>query len=259
MDAERFFLENLSLIEEVVRSVGRSQNLPTQEVEDLSSEIKVKLVSKNYEVLRKFEGLSSFRTYIKAVVLRHYLDERNARWGKWRASMRARQLGPVAMELDKLLTRDNLSVDEAVTTLLARGVSLTREQLRDIAEQLPARRSRHFVGDGNLELIPSGDPPVDEVLDRRRQLSQVEMVEQAVAHVLSELPAADRLALEMSFCDNLPIAEIARRLHVDQKGLYRRRDRVLSVLRHELEVRGVSADLVRSLLGLLDFRRKKAL
>ena len=51
-----------------------------------------------------FEGRSQLRTYLITVVQRHFLDDRNARWGKWRPSSIARRIGPIAVLLDLLVT-----------------------------------------------------------------------------------------------------------------------------------------------------------
>ena len=45
-----------------------------------------------------------------AVIQRLFLDARIAKWGKWRPSVSARRLGGVAVLLERLLTRDGLSL-----------------------------------------------------------------------------------------------------------------------------------------------------
>ena len=116
VDYEALLVAHLPLIDSVVRAVAHRYWLSADETDDLGGDIRLKLVENDHDVLRKFEGRSSLRTYLMTVVLRHVLDQRNARWGKWRPSVLARQLGPIAILLDQLLTRDGLSFDEAVET-----------------------------------------------------------------------------------------------------------------------------------------------
>ena len=100
MDYERFLLENLGTVERVVAYVARRHRLSRDEANELSSAVKLKLVDHDYEVLRRYEGRSSLRTYLTAVVIRLFLDDRVARWGKWRPSAQAKRLGAVAVLLD---------------------------------------------------------------------------------------------------------------------------------------------------------------
>src|SRR6202008_4136539 len=104
----------------VGRTIARRHQLSADEADELGSSVRLKLVENDYEVLRKFEGRSQLRTYLTTVVKRHFLDDRNARWGKWRPSAQARRLGPVAVLLDQFLTRDRLPFEEAVQAIEAR-------------------------------------------------------------------------------------------------------------------------------------------
>ena len=84
MDYKRLVVDNLPLVDSVVRTIARRHGLSADQQDELGSSVKLKLVENDYEVLRKFEGRSSMRTYLTAVVQRHFLDSRTALWGRWR-------------------------------------------------------------------------------------------------------------------------------------------------------------------------------
>ena len=178
MDYERLVVDNLSLIDSVVRSIAHRYRLSADEAEELRASIRLKLVDNDYEVLRKFQGRSSVRTYLTTVATRHFLDARNAKWGKWRPSAQARRLGPVAMLLDRLITRDGLQFEQAVQTIEARDdVASSRQELEALLLQLPQRTKRRFVGERELDAaspVVGSEKEVVASLDSPRQADRVE-------------------------------------------------------------------------------------
>jgi RNA polymerase sigma factor for flagellar operon FliA len=74
----------------------------------------MRLVENNYAVLRKFQNRSALRTYLASVIDRLSLDFCTEKWGKWRPSAMAERLGPVAVMLEQLVTRDAHTVEEAI-------------------------------------------------------------------------------------------------------------------------------------------------
>ena len=75
--------------------------------------------------------------FLTTVVTRLSLDRRVKAWGKWRPSVEAKRLGPPAIALERLTTREQLPLDQAIETLLARGESTSEAALRSMAGQLP--------------------------------------------------------------------------------------------------------------------------
>src|SRR6185503_3456382 len=67
---EDLFLAHVGLLEEVARFVARRYGLSGAEADDLSSRMKLKLIENDYEVLRRFQGKSSLRTYLTVVAQR---------------------------------------------------------------------------------------------------------------------------------------------------------------------------------------------
>ena len=250
MDYERFLLENLGTVERVVAYVARRHRLSRDEADELSSAVKLKLVDHDYEVLRKYEGRSSLRTYLTAVVIRLFLDDRVARWGKWRPSAQAKRLGAVAVLLDRLLTRDGLSRDEAIEVLRTNhGITASPQELQQIAAQLPTRTPA-----ASSRKTPSSTRRPPSTLPMRcwledREVHEAERIELALAAALDKLAPEERLVLKLHFTDGHQVSTISRLLTLDQRALYRRIERVKQVLRAELEARGVTWEAVTAILG----------
>jgi RNA polymerase sigma factor for flagellar operon FliA len=249
VNLEQLFLDNLGVIDQVVRFVARRNGLMPDEAEELSSSIKLKIIEDDYEVLRKFQQRSSLRTFLTAVVQRHFLDQRIAKWGRWRPSVLARRLGPAIVLLDQLITRDGLPVDEAVERVQAQcDDSPSLEELTAIASQLPARSRRQFVGEEALQNLPGGESADRGVVESEAR-DDAERADRALAATLAGLENEDRLILRLRFQQGLQIAQIARVTGLEQKPLYRRLELLMQRLRRELEARGISREHVAAVVG----------
>jgi len=251
-EAERFFLSQLTTIERIVGFVCRRNRLPDAEAEDFRSLVQLKLIENDYEVLRRFRGQSTLRTYLTVVIQRRFLDYRASEWGKWRPSAEARRLGPIAVDLERLTTRDGLSREEAIESLVTRSPpQASRAELLDAYRRLPDRAPRRRVGEENAQEIPA---PVDVEGDVfRRQISpSAERARQALRAAVAELPAQDRIIVKLRFEEGCPISDIAAALRLPQKPLYRRMEGILGSLRRRLEAGGLNSSDVGDFLGMLD-------
>lgn len=250
---ERLFLANLDVIESVVRFVCRRHKLAVGDVEEFASEVKLRFVERDYEVLRKFEGRSTLRTYVTVVVQRMYLDYRNHLWGKWRPSAEARRLGPLAVRLEALITRDGLGCAAACREVVERERLVTSgDPLMDIARRLPIRMRRVAVGEAALASAVSA-AHADEGAILRDRRGAADRISRALSLALAALPDQDRLILRMRFVDAFSVADIARVLHLDTRRLYRRVESLLRQLRRSLLGSGItSADAQDLLDGTAD-------
>src|SRR5688500_10064352 len=109
----KMFLDNLPLIEEIIGSVYHRHAWPAAEFEDFAASAKLHLIENDYAALRRFQARSSLRTYLTKIIQRHLLDNRVARWGKWRPSAAARRQGKMAVQLETLLHRDGQDREQA--------------------------------------------------------------------------------------------------------------------------------------------------
>ena len=201
-------------------------------------------------MLCRFQGRSSLKTFLVAVITHLYLDWRNARWGKWRPSAVARRRGPVGILLEQLLVRDRLTFEEAYETLRTNyNIYESRQVLEGMAARFPVRSGRLFVSEEVLDAVPAVDARTDGPLTRAEAVDAAQSVRSIVAAAMRTLPPQDRLILQMRFYDGFGVADVARALQLEPKSLYRRIDRLLHSLRSTLERHGVSAQEATELLG----------
>jgi RNA polymerase sigma factor for flagellar operon FliA len=247
-EMEQRLLAHLPEIDRIVAFVCRRNGLEKAEADDFRSLVHLKLIENDYEVLRRFRGQSTLRTYLTVVVQRRFLDHRISEWGKWRPSAEARRLGPVAVELERLTGRDGLTLGEAIETMRTRaGEPPSRETLLDLAAKLPARAPRRFVGEDHAEALPARENVERDAI--ARQAAQTgDRAAAALKEAISSLPAQDRLILRMRFGDGFTVARIASILQLDQKALYRRIAGILAGLKDGLESAGLSRPEISALL-----------
>jgi RNA polymerase sigma factor (sigma-70 family) len=241
------FLAHLPHIDNVVDYLCRKNHFRKEECEDFRSRVHLKLIDHDYGIIRKFQGRSSLKTYLTTVVTNEMKDFLNHLLGKWQSSAEAQKLGPVAVQLEKLL-RDGLSLDQAVRILQTNHkVEMSAQDLADMAARLPNRVHRQPVGEEVLENHPSNDRTESRTEEEEREAIRRKVLP-ALQEIREALPPEDQLILKMKG-DDFKIAEIARVLGLDQKPLYRRIERLFKDLREELERRGFSKE---NLDGMFD-------
>jgi DNA-directed RNA polymerase specialized sigma24 family protein len=149
--------------------------------------------------------------------------------------------------LDRLLSRDGLTFDEACEVLRTRhGVKASREELEAYSRALPRRTARRRVAVEYLKTAPSPELSPEEAAMARENASRQAEVFSFLQEAVHSLPADEQL-LFMHLVEGLSIAEIARAHKLDQKSLYRSRERILRSLREYLRDRGVRKDEMDSL------------
>jgi len=248
MSREQLFVSQLAVIERVIAWVCARRSLRGADAEDFASSVKHRLIEQDYEILAKFEGRSSLKTYLAAVINRLYLDFQVQRFGKWRPSAQARQMGPVALRLERLLFRDGLTFDEACGVLgCDPTVTETREALHAISQTLPVRVAR-----GPCEGI---EPPVTgaAAVERTERQALADRTFSVIGHTLRQLPAPERIFLRLHLESGFSVAEAARSLGHEQKTLYRLKENVLKRLRTDLAVKGIGPEAAHELLTTLDW------
>ena len=252
MTREQLFLSELALIERVIAWVCARRCLRGADGEDFSSTVKLRLIENDYEILGRFEGRSSLKTYLTAVVNRLYLDYQTQRFGKWRPSAEARRLGPVALRLEALLYRDGLTFEEARGVLQTDfQVAESREALHELSLKVPRRISRR-AGSSTEQELPATEGGHSSVERAERQIL-AERTFLVLRKALGRLPARDRIVLRMHVEGGLSVADVARALGEEQKALYRRRDAAFKQLRVDLEAEGIGCGDARELLSTLDW------
>ena len=250
MTDETLFLSNLAVINDVVGHVCRRHRLSPGEAEEFAAEFRLHLIERQYEPLKKFQGRCSFRTYLTVLVQHFFYDYRNKLWGKWRPSAEARRLGPVGILLERLVTRDGWTVEQAIEILATNhGVNVDdtlAPLVLSIAKRQPARQ---IVSDRDAEEIHSLAAPPDASVSGSGQDLLARRAAALLDCARQELPPEERLILKMQFDDGVAVADIARALQLNQKRLYRTIQRILKKLRERLEADGMSKEEIRALFA----------
>jgi RNA polymerase sigma factor for flagellar operon FliA len=244
-----YFEQNLPLIERVMAFVARRGHVSPNDIDDFKSYALVRLIENEYRILGQFAERSSLPTYLTVVLHRLLLDYRIALWGKWRPSAQAERLGPDAIALERLRERDRLSREEAIEQLIAEsGGRLDREALDALDAQLPQRTRRQMVDEPALDLVVDPAPGPEAVVVRIERRGAKVRLGQALQSALSRLSPEDRLLVRLRFVIGLTMPQIAKRLGVvDIKPLYRRVERVCTLLRQDLEAQGITASQIRGM------------
>lgn len=240
--------QNIPLIERVIASVCRRRSFFDADAEDVRQEVLLKLAADDCAALRRLREESAIKTFVITAATRQILDSIRACKGRWRPSEIVRRLGEAAMELERLLNRDGWEYEEAVEKLIAEGIAKSRAELDEIRAKLPDRPPRRFVSEEPLSGV--GDPGgvENDVQERGRQELQAR-VREALARAVAKLDAEDRFISKRLFLSERTVAQVARELGVDQRPLYRRRDRILGVFREELVAAGLEWEEVNRLMG----------
>ena len=228
----------LPQIQQAIAFVCRQRRLTRDEAHDLASDVYLRLLQHDAAVLRRYRGESSLSTFLVVVIQRVLLDARIARAGKWRPSAVARRLGRVAIQLERLVFYEGLSLGEAAALVRERaGATHTDDELHFMLTLLPARRRRRMAGDRELEHVPAAPDGHD-----RLELAEASARRRAVARALAGLSDEDRRIIGLRFSRGWRLCEIARADGSDEKRIYRRFERVLASIRAEC---GVSAGRCR--------------
>ncbi|MEO5821483.1 MAG: sigma-70 family RNA polymerase sigma factor [Vicinamibacteraceae bacterium] len=221
--------DDFRLLCEVIARAARASRLSPQDAEDFAQQTHLRLVEREYAPVAAFTGRSSLRTYLTVVVRRLLLDWRNARHGKWRPSSEAKRLGPAAVALDRLISRDGHPVDEAVAMLKGRPACTESAPLRHLASRLPRRVRVQAITPETFDgLAPVGfhDPveSQERSVERHRALARLQQA-------LGQLSQDDRRLVELRYRRGMTVRDIAAGLGQPDKPLYRRLERIVATLR----------------------------
>jgi len=246
---QRLFTDNLELIEKLVRISGRRHHLSHIEQQDFAGYVNLELLKDDCATLRKFQGRSSWWTFLAAVIEKHALDFLIQRWGRWRPSAMAEKLGLAAVILDRLVNRDGHTVEEAMEIVRTNhAVGLTHRELRAMWDQLPARPRVVEVGEEAAAEVSSTETSEVRVQDAARK-HEIERLESILREGFGALAAQDRVMLALRYDHGLSVAQIAKVLNSSVPTIHRRLDRSLKELRATLSRRGVDPRDISGLIG----------
>jgi RNA polymerase sigma factor (sigma-70 family) len=259
LNSEQRFLEQLPLIDRVVRFVCVRYGLRGADAEDFASAFRLKLIENDYAAFLSYEGRSSLETYLATVAQHLYFDQRHHTHGKWRPSTAAKRIGDQAVLLEQLLHRDRRNFEEATASVREHFPELSVSDIAALREHLPMRPPRRrgdTVSEEELEQCPSGTSAEDEALRKERE-NNARRVGDILQREIARLDPEDRLILKMHYFDAFKVSVIARTLNLNQKRLYDRIHRLENSLRAALTDdlgRGEISDLIVYGCEALDLR-----
>lgn len=230
---------DFTLLSQVIEAVARTSGLPPDDADDFIQHAHLRLLERGYAPLALFSGQCSLRTYLTVVVKRLLLDWRNSRFGKWRPSTLATRLGPAAVALDRLITRDGHPVDEAVAILEGRPAAPDARTLRGIAEQLPGRSRVRMVPTDDMESLSIAD--FIDPIERAQSMAVRQDAVRALRRACRMLTERERRLLHLRFDRRLSVADIAALLGEPAKPLYRQLERIIARLRCAMQTHGTPA------------------
>lgn len=245
-DPEALFVANLPLLERLVRAACRTWRMSEADVEDFLSDVKVRLIERDYDALRRFQGRCSMATWLALIVQRQLFDHEARAAGRFRPSAEAQRLGAEAIRLETLIVRDRKPLAEAVEALRRGGSPITRAEAEAIAARLPRRRMRVVT----VPLDEAEDEPGSKgVGDSPREAAVAsQTISATLREAIAGQPAEDQAILRMLFVAEMSVADIARALGQEQQSLYRRLRRLYAQLRERLLDAGIDAGRARDLL-----------
>lgn len=240
MNAEEMFLQHIGTIERICAFVCHRNHVYADAVDEFTQEVKFRLVEDNYSIIRKFEGRSAFPTYLTTVITRLHHQYRVEQWGKWRPSAEARRIGDKAITLERLVTRDGLTFREAVQILTTPSGSLfTVAELESIYLRLPTRNPRPMLISDEDTPEAAADTDASERVEARDREQTARTTVAIVDRIMKTFGAEDQLILRMRFWEARKVPDIAVRLQIEQKKIYKRVDKLCGVMRAALEKAGI--------------------
>ena len=249
MKHHRLFTDNLEVIQNVVRIIGRRHRLSNEDQEDFAGYVHLELLKDDCAALRKFQNRSSWETFLAAVIGNLALDFLVQRWGRWRPAAVSQKLGPIAMSLDRLVNRDGHTLEEAIEIVRAKeGARITYADLHALWEQLPARQQPAEVSEDAAVELSSSETAESHIADSALQ-EDIKRVEGALHAAFRALAAQDRVMIVLRYVHELPAAEVARVMKISVPTIHRRLDRSLKEMRESLFRAGVDSREVSGLIG----------
>jgi len=238
---------NEEAIEGVLKFVCRRKGLRDDRAEEFCQWTRLRLIDHDCAILRSFRGTSSFKTFLVTVIQNKYRDWLDAERGKFRVTVDARELGPVAVNLELFILRDKMPFDEAAQLLVSKGIATSVAHCDEVWAQLKRAARRQLIGDDVLENYQAS-PSVDPVEDEERQ-RLTRRVHDALLASVAALPPADNLILRLKYWDHVSVANIAKLQQTEQKPLYRRFEQLLKRLERDMIARGVSEHDIRDVFS----------
>lgn len=246
---EELLLRSLPVLRAVVAAAAKRWRLEREDAEDLLSEVQIKLLENDGEALRRCEDATRLRAFLATTVARHWLDRRNHEWGKWRPCAEAKRQGPDGELLDRWISRDGLTLDQAAEKARQHGIPWDRAEIERRAALFPFRAKRRQETDEGLEARPAAEDSPEEALVASERAGQRALALRLVGEEISTWPPEDKLTLR-GWLRGQTITAISQQLQVPRRPLYRLFETFFQRLRRRLQQSGIGTAEAREILSL---------
>lgn len=243
------------VIEHVIQLICRRNALDSEEAEDFAGEARLKLLDEDRRVLREFRGESKITTYLMCVLNRLLLSLREKAWGKWRPSSAAKRGGSDLIQLEKFVSREGYSFDQAVELMKTNyGITFTREQLSEAAATLQKRTpTRRFVSDELLMDHEAPEPTGEDRVIQKETTKLNRKIQTVLLQACLLLTASERVLLRLRFMTGMKINQIAKVRQVPPRKMYSTLDALLGKLAKSVTGMGLEKENVAELLSSDNF------
>jgi len=250
MEPAELFEQHLDQINRIIAFICKRNHLLPQDCDDFRQHVHLKLLEEDCSVLRKFKGNSSLSTYLTTVISRLFSQHRVHLWGKWRPSAEAKRLGDKAITIERMITRDDYTLQETIDILTTQAASsYTRAEIEALYVRLPPRQPRAvLVPDNAIPEVVAPSAADDDLMREQRERTARGMAS-AIEPAIEMMEKEDKLILKMRFWHSAKVPDIASALHLDQKKLYKRLERLSAKLEEALLRAGFSRDDAADLLA----------
>ncbi|MBU2644814.1 hypothetical protein KKI24_08915 [bacterium] len=219
LNPEKILADDLPQISQIVDMVASKRGLQQEEAEEFRSVVYEKMVSDDYRIIRRFRGPKISKSYYILVINNLFNDHYRSRHGRWRPSVKAREIGKIGILLDELLHKKNLSFEDAYETIVTRHLNLnealpTRFALEQIATQLKTKvkPSLSLPGDDVLKNLGPTEATADQHIYHQELLEKKTKIDKIIKKLGQELSPEEQLIFKWYFEDNHSITGIARLL-----------------------------------------------
>jgi RNA polymerase sigma factor (sigma-70 family) len=253
MEPNALFEAHRLWIQKVAEITCRRNSVWGDDAEDFASLAAMKVVENDFAVLRQFQGKADLKTYLATVVVRRFYEWTRERWGRWRHSARAEQLGSPAKDLEAMVYRDGYTYREAVQVLRSTGrTTLTDAELAQLFAQLPVREPHHGRGSAEgLDALPAPGR-TDALVMAEEAEERCRGVMDVLYRALSRLEPEDQVLVRGRYGEGRSVADLARALRCEQAPLYRRTEKLRTSIRGFMEEAGIRVEDVQDCLPVPD-------
>ena len=252
MDYQRLLIDHLDLVTQISLAAARRRHMSPAEQDEFVAVVRLRLVEDDHAILRKFQHRSSLWTYLATVIERISLDYCAETWGRWRPSRYAERRGPSAVALERLVTRDGHTIEEAIEIVRTRHRDpRSHAELHRLWNELPARQIKTTVDERAAAELASPDT-ADATVEELTRQEDIERLKRALEAAFADMPAQDRVVMALRFDQDMPMADIARIVGSSVATVHRRLERNLSNLRVLLTRAGLTPQQVIGVLGHAD-------